>query len=60
MNWIYEVYVYYLVEIDFLIVYDRFVWFCVYFKLIYIEKFVFMNVFIVMYIVFNKVRVGFC
>lgn len=53
MNWIYEVYVYYLVEIDFLIVYDRFVWFCVYFKLIYIEKFVFMNVFIVMYIVFN-------
>lgn len=27
MNWLYEVYVYYLVEIDFLIVYDRFVWF---------------------------------
>lgn len=40
MNWLYEVYVYYLVEIDFLIVYDRFAWYCVYFKSIYIEKFV--------------------
>lgn len=27
MNWLYEAYVHYLAEIDFLIVYDRFAWF---------------------------------
>lgn len=60
MNWLYEAYVHYLAEIDFLIVYDRFAWYCAYFKSIHIEKLVQMNVFIVMYIVLNKVGVAFC
>lgn len=57
MNWLYEAYVHYLAEIDFLIVYDRFAWFVHLCKSIHIEKHLPMNVFSY---VLNKVGVAFC